>query len=150
MIARSLVALALALPLSSCAAPAAAPPGRPYAAIATDRGTVFVRVEIADTDQARARGLSGREALAADAGMVFLWQEDADVAFHMKDTRIPLSVAFFAADGLILRILDLAPCAAEPCPVYAPGVRYRGALEVNRGAFGRWQVREGHRINVER
>ncbi len=107
-------------------------------------------IEIVETDALRFRGLMGRERLAEDAGMAFLWSEDTDSAFQMRDTRIPLTVAFFDAEGRILRMLDMTPCLADPCPAYAPGLRYRGALEVNAGALARKGVRVGDRVRVER
>jgi len=140
----------LALPLVLLLACAQAPPPPPYASIATERGEVFVRLEIAETEEARRRGLMHRDALASDSGMVFLWPQDTASAFHMRDTNIPLSIAFFAADGRILRILDMEPCRADPCPIYEAEVQYRGALEVNRGAFARWGVGAGARLLVVR
>lgn len=138
---------ALALLMAACAQTATGP----RLEIETGAGhTVSVRVEIVDTPATRARGLMGRTALAEDAGMLFLWPEDARSAFHMKDTLIPLSVAFIAADGRILRILDMEPCAADPCPTYDPETSYRMALEVRRGAFALWGVREGDRARLVR
>jgi uncharacterized membrane protein (UPF0127 family) len=107
-------------------------------------------VEIADTDELRSRGLMGRERLAEDAGMAFLWREDTASAFHMKDTFIPLTVAFFDADGRILRTIDMTPCRSDPCIAYDPGLSYRGALEVNAGALARRGVRPGDRVRIER
>ncbi len=107
-------------------------------------------VEIADTDALRSRGLMGRERLADDGGMAFLWTEDTAAAFHMRDTLIPLTVAFFDADGRILRLIDMTPCPADPCLPYDPGLQYRGALEVNVGALARKGVRLGDRIRIER
>ncbi|MBD0290293.1 MAG: DUF192 domain-containing protein [Thermoleophilia bacterium] len=92
----------------------------------------------------------GRVALPANAGMLFVWDSDTSGGFWMKDTLIPLSIAFYDARGRILRVLDMVPCRADPCPVYDPGVAYRGALEVNRGAFRRWGVRAGDRITLAR
>jgi uncharacterized membrane protein (UPF0127 family) len=66
----------------------------------------------------------------------------------MKNTLIPLSIAFYRADGRIARILDMAPCKKNPCPLYDPGVAYRGALEVNEGAFARWGISEGDRLRI--
>ena len=120
------------------------------AVITTPHARVAVRVEIAATDEARERGLMFRTRLAPRAGMAFLFSRDVTAAFWMKNTLIPLSVAFFDARGKIVRILDMAPCRAEPCPVYDPRTSYRGALEVNRGAFGRWHVHVGDRISVRR
>lgn len=107
-------------------------------------------VEIADSDELRSRGLMGRERLGEDEGMAFLWPEDTTTAFHMKDTRIALTVAFFDGEGRVLRMLDMVPCAADPCPTYDAGVRYRGALEVNAGALERKGVRVGDRVRIER
>ena len=68
----------------------------------------------------------------------------------MKDTLIPLSVAFWDRRGRIVRILDMTPCRHDPCPVYDPKVAFRGALEVNRGAFTRWRVRLGAIVTIRR
>lgn len=82
--------------------------------------------------------------------MAFLWTEDTVTAFHMRETLIPLTVAFFDGEGRILRLLEMAPCVADPCPAYDPGLRYRGALEVNGGALMRRGVRVGDRLRIER
>ena len=120
------------------------------AIVETASGRTTFRIEIADTDELRARGLMGRRSLAADAGMAFVWTEDHASAFYMRGTLIPLAVAFFDAEGKILRILEMTPCAADPCPLYDPGVRYRSALEVSAGALTRAGAREGDRISIVR
>ena len=107
-----------------------------------------VSVEIADTPAGREKGLMGRETLPADSGMAFVFPEDQRGPFWMKDTLIPLSIAFYSADGRILKILDMEPCDADPCPLYDPGVAYRGALEVNRGAFADWGITAGDRLRI--
>jgi uncharacterized membrane protein (UPF0127 family) len=120
----------------------------PTLVIETDDGEKEIAVEIADTDDERAVGLMGRTSLPADAGMLFVYPGPTAGAYWMKDTLIPLSIAFYDVDGTILRILDMEPCRRDPCPVYDPGVRYAGALEVNQGAFERWGVREGDRLEL--
>lgn len=120
------------------------------AVIATDSGDVSVEVEVADTPDEREVGLMNRESLAEDAGMIFLFESSHRGGFWMKDTLIPLSIAFVGGNGRIARILDMEPCRADPCPVYDPGVAYESALEVNRGAFARWGVQEGDRLRLER
>jgi uncharacterized protein len=120
------------------------------AVIETAHGDVVVRVKVADDRSERARGLMTRQTLAADAGMAFVFEEDSRAAFWMKDTLLPLSIAFYDERGRILRILDMEPCRRDPCPLYDPRVVYRGALEVNRGAFARWGVREGDVLHLER
>jgi uncharacterized protein len=120
------------------------------AVITTAHQRISVQVEIADTEQARERGLMFRRRLAPRAGMVFVFPRDVRGAFWMKNTLIPLSIAFYDRRGRIVRILDMAPCRADPCPVYEPKATYRYALEVNRGAFRRWNVHVGDRISVRR
>jgi uncharacterized protein len=124
--------------------------GGPKALIDTGAGEAVVNVEIADTAPERERGLMGRSHLAPDAGMVFLFPQDTNDAFWMKDTLIPLSIAFYDEGGRIVRIFDMLPCKRDPCPTYNPGVRYRGALEANLGAFARWGVRAGDLLRLER
>lgn len=111
-------------------------------------------VEKAETPEERSRGLMFRESLAPDEGMVFLFFEETASAFWMKNVKIPLSIAFFDADGTILKILDMEPCTEEPCELYDPlyddgaAVTYVGALEVNQGSFEEWGVEQGDRITV--
>ena len=122
----------------------------PRVVIETGAGEVEVAVEVADDDEERQIGLMNRESLPADAGMIFLFEEDSSGGFWMKDTLIPLSIAFADAGGTIVRILDMEPCEADPCQIYDPGVFYRSALEVNQGAFDRLGVEEGDRLRLER
>jgi uncharacterized protein len=122
--------------------------GSGRALIDTSDGSVLLDVEIAQTDEQRAFGLMHRERLPRDAGMVFLFFEEHSGGFWMKDTLIPLSIAFFDVDGRIVRILDMEPCVKDPCQVYDPGVSYHGALEVNGGAFDDWGVQEGDHIEI--
>lgn len=142
----ALAGIALATLVATCAQPGTGA----RAIVETSSGRAVFRVEIADTDELRLRGLMGRESLADDAGMVFLWPEDVESAFHMRDTWIPLSIAFFDADGRIVRILEMVPCAADPCPRYEAGAPYRGALEVRSGALARAGARPGDRVRMER
>jgi uncharacterized membrane protein (UPF0127 family) len=121
----------------------------PRVVIETGAGEVEVAVEVADDDEERQIGLMNRESLPADAGMIFLFEEDSSGGFWMKDTLIPLSIAFADAGGTIVRILDMEPCEADPCQIYDPGVFYRSALEVNQGAFDRLGVEEGDRLRLE-
>ena len=120
------------------------------AVIRTPERSVTVKVELARTPGQLHTGLSGRSTLAAKAGMAFLFGRDVREQFWMKDTSIPLSIAFWGKGGKILRILDMAPCRADPCRIYDPKVAFRGALEVNRGAFRRWGVRPGAVVTIRR
>lgn len=134
---------------SGGAQPAPSPTFRKGTAIIeTDAGAVMVEIEVADSPALHARGLMHRESLPDDAGMLFLFFQDGEGSFYMKDTLIPLSIAFFDRDGVILKIMDMEPCEEGRCPSYLPGVTYRGALEVNQGAFEEWGVEVGDRIRV--
>ena len=124
----------------------------PVATVLLDNGeeSTLVTVEVAETPEQQAVGLAGRESLPEDEGMVFVFFEERATGFWMKDTSIPLSVAFFDEEGTIVRILDMEPCVEDPCPVYNPGAKYMGALEVNQGAFDEWGISEGDRLQLTR
>jgi len=113
--------------------------------IETDHGPVTLKVELATTPEAWQKGLMFRESLPENQGMLFIFPQATGSAFWMKNTRIPLSIAFADQNGVILRILDMEPCEEDPCPSYYPGVAYRQALEVNQGWFARHGVKEGDR-----
>ena len=108
----------------------------------------MLQVEVASTQADRRKGLMGRRSLPAKAGMVFAYPKDVTWGFWMKNTLIPLDIAFYDARGRIVRILTMTPCRRDPCRVYSPGVSYRAALEVNAGSFKRWNVKTGDRIAV--
>jgi uncharacterized protein len=116
----------------------------------TEAGPIPVRVEVADTREARAKGLMGRASLASDAGMAFLFDEPTGSSFWMKNTLIPLSIAFWSTDGRIVAMLDMAPCHSDPCPRYEPGIEYVGALEVNVGFFRDHGVAVGDAVELNR
>jgi len=92
-------------------------------------------VAVADTPALRTQGLMGVTDLGATRGMLFQWPDDTDGGFWMKDTLIPLDVAFFAADGSLVDVLSMTPCEEDPCPSYRPSGPYRSALEVLAGGF---------------
>jgi len=106
----------------------------------TEHGaTVDVRVEVADTEPAREVGLMCRRSLDPDAGMLFVFEDLTRVPFWMKDTLIPLSIAFLNNRWRSVGIMDMrvAPNPADPPPgdLWAPTRPYRYALEVNQGFF---------------
>jgi uncharacterized membrane protein (UPF0127 family) len=97
-------------------------------------GEVWI-VAVADTPALRARGLMGVTDLGALDGMLFVWSEDVTGGFWMKDTLIPLDIAFFSADGSLVDVLSMVPCEEDPCPSYRPSGPYRMAIEVETGGF---------------
>ncbi|MPZ70477.1 MAG: DUF192 domain-containing protein [Actinobacteria bacterium] len=121
---------------------------RAAALIDTAEGSVLFEVEVARTDEEKEVGLMGRESLPEDRGMAFVFFEPTAGGFWMKDTLIPLSIAFVGSDGIIQEILDMEPCTEENCPIYTPAEPYALALEVNKGAFDRTGVDAGDRVTI--
>jgi uncharacterized membrane protein (UPF0127 family) len=102
-----------------------------------------VTVEVAATPSARRRGLMHRESLSDDRGMLFVFPEEKRLTFWMRDTHIPLSIAFARSDGTIVHIADMEPRSERPVSSRLPA---RYALEMNRGWFLRHGVLEGDAI----
>jgi len=85
--------------------------------------------ELALTSASRVRGLMNRRRAPVD-GMLFVFPRDTTGGFWMKDTLVPLTIAFFDVDGQRVRKLSMTPCRGGPCPIYSPRRRYRFALEL--------------------
>jgi uncharacterized protein len=105
-----------------------------------------VSLEVAADELARDRGLSKREHVPAGTGMVFLFPRDTLVPFWMKDTLVPLQIAFVGSDGRVVGMFEMPPCRASPCPTFAPRLPYRYAVELASGAFTAAGVAEGDRV----
>ncbi len=103
-------------------------------------GAQVLKAEIAATPIARQIGLMNRSALPENLGMLFVFPADTPVCMWMKDTLIPLSVAFIDRDGRVLNIADMQPGSLQIHCATAP-VRY--ALEANQGWFQRRAVKPG-------
>ena len=152
---RGIFALCLAstMALAGCSEPTPARPGGlPTGTLhlLTESGHAELRVEIAETDGARAKGLMHRTHLDEDAGMVFLLPAPSDRGFWMKNTLIPLDIAFWDQRERIVAVLQMTPCRSDPCPVYEPGEEYVGAVETNEGFFARHGIGPGDLVSLER
>jgi uncharacterized protein len=136
--------LLLLVLLGGCTATSAAPSAVPARDAATvpvvvrgpDGEQLTFTAEVAADRASRRRGLQHRTSLPADAGMLFVFPRDTRRGFWMKDTLVPLTIAFARADGTIVTVRDMEPCTAWRCPSYRPDGAYRMALEVNQGALG--------------
>jgi uncharacterized membrane protein (UPF0127 family) len=106
---------------------------------------VDVRVEIADSDAERARGLMERTALAEDRGMLFVFEEERRRSFWMKNTLIPLSIAYIDAERRIVDIQDMEPLDETSHPSAGPA---QYALEVNQGFFEENGVEVGDTVEL--
>jgi uncharacterized protein len=105
-----------------------------------DVGGHAVKVEIASTNASRQRGLMYRDSLGADRGMLFVYRDLKVRRFWMKDTRVPLSIAFADRGGRIVRIEDLTPFDTESTSSVLPA---QYALEMNQGWFAEHGVDKG-------
>ena len=102
-----------------------------------------IRAEIANTEESRRRGLMFRDSLGDNSGMVFSYPEAGINAMWMKNTRIPLSVAFIDRNGRILNIENMEPFS-EQAHSSAGAAAY--ALEMKRGWFRKRAIRAGDRV----
>lgn len=89
---------------------------------------------LAATAEQRAQGLMRVTDLRGYAGMIFHYPGDSSGGFYMRNTPMPLSIAWFAADGAFVSAADMAPCDdRSDCPTYGATAAYRYALEVPQG-----------------
>jgi uncharacterized membrane protein (UPF0127 family) len=124
---------------SACSADPAAPSdptGPAEVVFRTGAGERSLAVRVADSDAERSKGLMGVRHLPADEGMAFVFEEPSTSTFWMKDTPIPLAIAFVGEDGHILTITEMTPCRTDPCPTYEADGPYTLAVEANAGWFG--------------
>ena len=104
---------------------------------------------LAQSTQQRARGLMGRTDLAGYDGMLFVFDDDTDGNFHMLNTPLPLSIAWFDSSGRFVSATDMEPCLAGPdCPLYSATGPYRYALEVPKGGLDELGIRRGSGIDI--
>ena len=110
---------------------------------------VEVLVEIADGHFEQMRGLMYRTALGRDRGMLFVYDVEQYLSFWMRNTRIPLSIAFIDSKGRITDLLDMKPMDDEP-PHYVSSEPVQYALEVNQGFFDKHGVKVGDHAELPR
>jgi uncharacterized protein len=102
-----------------------------------------LKVEVAAQEDQRMQGLMFRKSMGRDEGMLFIFDEPAYHAMWMKNTLIPLSVAFIDKDGVILNILDMEPQTLDSHMAAGPAVY---AIETNRGWFAANKVKAGDKV----
>lgn len=136
MVQRLLVLVLLAVSLAACSAEAGPLPtlGNLESATISIDGHELV-VAVADTPETRGRGLMFVTDLGEVDGMLFVFEGDTSTGFFMKNTLIPLDIAFFAADGRLVDVLMMKPCTTDQCPTYRPAGPYRHAIETPAGGF---------------
>jgi uncharacterized membrane protein (UPF0127 family) len=102
-------------------------------------------VEVAKSEAVRSKGLMGRETLPWNEGMLFVFDSDQVLTFWMRNTKIPLSIAFLDKKGQVRDIFDMTPYDESLVSSTGP-CRY--ALEVNRGFFEECGLVPGDRIDL--
>ena len=140
------VPAATAVPTTSSGAAVAVPPLHPSVddweagvaeVVAADGTTHEVAVRIARTPEQRAHGLMEVPELPDGVGMWFAYDDDRTGGFWMKNTLVPLDIAYVGADGTIVDVAEAVPCESDPCPAYPPSAAYRNVLEVPGGFLDR-------------
>ena len=115
-------------------------PAQDFPVTSLNIGVHLIRAEVATSDEERARGLMFRQRLGQNEGMVFRFPEARQVCMWMKNTPLPLSVAFIGSDGRIINIEDMKPqtedahCGKKPA---------RYALEMTQGWFRERNIKPG-------
>jgi uncharacterized membrane protein (UPF0127 family) len=137
------IALGLLLFALPALAQETAQPPLPTITLKAENGRV-ITVEVADESHERTAGLMFREKLAPDSGMLFVMPRPDRAGFWMKNTPLPLSIAFLNSAGVILEIHDLQPHSEKTVQSTFPTIAY--ALEMEQGWFARAGVNPGERL----
>jgi uncharacterized membrane protein (UPF0127 family) len=104
---------------------------------------------LADSDTQRQRGLMEVTDLQGFDGMIFVWDQDSDSSFYMRNTPTPLSIGWVDAEGELVSTADMEPCAdVEGCPLYPAEGPYRFAIEVPEGGLDDLGLVEGSTLTV--
>ena len=106
-------------------------------------GMHAIRAEVANSMESRMQGLMYRKEMPQGAGMVFVFEENAAHCMWMKNTLIPLSVAFIDRDGIILNIEDMEPRTLDTHTAAGPAAF---AIEANKGWYAEKKVRPGDKV----
>ncbi|MES3015781.1 MAG: DUF192 domain-containing protein [Pseudomonadota bacterium] len=138
-----------ALAATLCALLAAAPPAQAQDApqklptMRLNAGFHNIQAEVARSPQQRATGLMHRSAMGANDGMLFVFEQAEPQCFWMKNTLLPLTIAFLADDGTIVNLADMEPRALES---HCSAKPVRLALEMNAGWFAKRGLKAGSRL----
>jgi len=112
-----------------------------------DGEEIDLLVEVADSPEERSVGLMFRENLPEDEGMLFVFEQDGQHSFYMRNTLVPLSIAFIKSDGTIVEIEDMEPLTET---LHSTDEPYLYAIEANRGWFGRNGITAGSEVRIAR
>lgn len=108
---------------------------------------VRINAELAESETEKRRGLMHRKSLEKNSGMLFVFRHEQYLNFWMKDTHVPLSIAYIGENGTIVDIQDMRPL--DTSVTYPSRYPARYALEVNRGWFAEKDVTPGARVELD-
>jgi hypothetical protein len=132
-----LLTMAVAFPVLAQEGPQKLP------AIQLSAGMHLVHAEVAQTPEQRSIGLMNRKTMGANEGMLFVFEQPGQQCFWMKNTLLPLSIAFLADDGSVVNIEDMKPLTLESHCSKKP-VRF--VLEMNEGWFAKRGIKPGNAL----
>jgi len=101
--------------------------------IHAEKEDVPIEIEVADSPDERERGLMGRGSLLAGKGMLFVFEQEEPVAFHMKDVPFLVDILFIGSDFTVRNMATMTPCRSTPCPVWQSREPVKYALELPGG-----------------
>lgn len=152
--------LLVALALAACAHARSATGPVPNPSLDLPQGNLTIagpggpelslHVQIAETAHSQEEGLMNVKKMPDQVGMAFLFHPSTSGPFWMKDTLIPLDIAFWDGRGRIVTTLTMVPCKADPCHQYDPGASYVGSVEMNAGLLGAKGVHPGDTVTLTR
>ena len=116
--------------------------------IKNGKNIVKIKVEIADNDEERSKGLMFRDKLDENAGMLFIFDNEDNLTFWMKNTLIPLDMVFIDKDFKIVDIKSALPCEKEPCELYSSSHPAKYVLEVNVNSAAKNNIKIGDKIFI--
>ncbi len=115
--------------------------------VSFDNGASFA-VEIARTNEEKAKGLMHQESMPAGHGMLFVFDRDAPREFWMKNTLIPLDIIFINSELKVVEIkANVQPCKETPCPTY-PSEPAKYVLEINSGLAEKMGIKLGSTMSL--
>ena len=141
MIPRVFAAALVSVLMVGCAGPR--PQKLPRVTI--EIGDRTLSVEVASTEAQRATGMMYRKKIGPDEGMLFAYPQERKLAYYMKNTYVPLSIAFLDSGGVIVNIATMEPLTTD---THWSRLASQYALEMPAGWFERNNVREGVRVKI--
>lgn len=138
------IAIALLLAMSLSTQVGAQQEAQTLPTIQLNAGMHLIRAELAQTADQRATGLMHRKSMGANDGMLFVFEQPRQQCFWMKNTLLPLSIAFLSDDGTVVNIEDMLPQSLDShCSKQA----VRMALEMNQGWFAKRGIKTGSKLS---